>query len=77
VYILSTPEHGGVWLTPVRNLLIPEEVRVRGGWYEEDEQIEYPARTFAQELTASGNSEAVALAAHYVGIDKKWPWRAG
>lgn len=33
---VSTPSHGGVWLSPERNALVPENARRPDGWYEED-----------------------------------------
>lgn len=36
VGIVSTPGHGGIKLDASRNRLVPDYMRRRGGWYEED-----------------------------------------
>jgi hypothetical protein len=32
----STPSHGGIHLSPERQLQMPKELRIDSGWYEED-----------------------------------------
>ena len=36
VLSVSTPSHGGLKLSRSRNAAMPESVRRKGGWYEED-----------------------------------------
>jgi len=36
VHFVSTPGHGGIKLEASVNKLVPETLRTKGGWYEED-----------------------------------------
>lgn len=36
IYSVTTPSHGGIWLSPEVNSLIPDQFRRSDQWYEED-----------------------------------------
>lgn len=52
--VVSTPSHGGIKLSPERNLRVPAPLRAENGWYEEDCQWAVPFYFFAEELRAAG-----------------------
>ncbi len=39
IEFVSTASHGGMKLSPDRNQEVPEYMRIRGGWYEEDLEV--------------------------------------
>jgi len=39
---VSTPGHGGYWLSPERNRAVPADARNEDGWYEEDSEWAIP-----------------------------------
>lgn len=47
----STPGHGGIHLSPARQIEMPEQLRVEGGWYEEDCDWCLVAVAFSQYFT--------------------------
>lgn len=55
----SCASHGGIWLAPQRNQLVPKQYRERTfnlmglrGWYEEDTDWTIPALVFKDEFAA-------------------------
>lgn len=54
---VGTPGHGGVKLSPAMNRRMPDHMRQRGGWYEEDCDWSLPYAFFADALRAAGESE--------------------
>lgn len=70
IYAVSTPSHGGVFLTPERNALIPADIKAATfnggqgalGWYEEDCDWAVPFLVYLQEFdlaVAEGNAHDV------------------
>ena len=53
MYQVYTSSHGGVKVSPEKNLEIPEYMRNEHGWYEEDCDWAIPATVFEQEYLAS------------------------
>ena len=47
---VSTAGHGGIKLSRARNAKVPEYMRRKGGWYEEDCEWAIPALVFAAEF---------------------------
>lgn len=50
IWSIDTASHGGIKLSPKRNRLIPEYMRQKGGWYEEDCDWCIPVVVFKDEL---------------------------
>ena len=56
ILLIDTPSHGGIWLSPERNALIPAWIKAltfasgqgRNGWYEEDCDIAIPLAAFPE-----------------------------
>jgi hypothetical protein len=53
IYAASTPNHGGIHLSPTLNADMPDDMRSANGWYEEDSKwsfvaLKYPAPFRAQ-----------------------------
>lgn len=46
IWSVSTESHGGIYVDQVANSMIPEYMRSRGGWYEEDCDWCIPAVVF-------------------------------
>lgn len=46
IAVVSTPSHGGVWLSAERNALVPAPLRETSGWYEEDCEASIPTWVF-------------------------------
>jgi hypothetical protein len=42
IYVVSTASHGGMYVPPEYNKLIPAYMRAENGWYEEDSSIAVP-----------------------------------
>jgi hypothetical protein len=61
IEFVSTAGHGGLKLDPAHNRRMPEYLRRRGGWYEEDCEWCLPAVVFEAELRARGKPPWVKL----------------
>lgn len=64
---VSTAGHGGLHLDAARNRRMPEYLRRRGGWYEEDCEWCLPCVVFEAEILASGDrclSRAIQQGSH-------------
>lgn len=57
-----TAGHGGVHLSPKRNILVPDYLRNASGWYEEDCEWSIPATVFPREYEAHYDSKIHELA---------------
>ena len=55
----ATASHGGIHLSPTRNMLIPKSVRNEGGWYEEDCAWAIPAAIFPEAFVKDAGSEDI------------------
>lgn len=53
---VGTPSHGGIKLSRERNRRVPEYMRQKGGWYEEDCDWCIPFVVFEQEILAAGDA---------------------
>ena len=69
VYEIGTPSHGGLYVAPERNKMVPYAWRKatfngqgRLGWYEEDGDWIFPYLAFAEEITAAGHGKRVGRA---------------
>lgn len=58
VWFVSTASHGGVKLSRARNAKIPEYMRQKGGWYEEDCHWCFPALIFPDDFPEKWREEA-------------------
>lgn len=65
VIAVSTPSHGGIWLSPERYAQIPEAAKVKAArwspaqWFEEDCEVASVALAFPDELRAAGYASFV------------------
>lgn len=62
VWVVDTASHGGVLITPERRRAMPDALRRRALWYEEDCEWCLPVIAFADEFVAAGKAKAVAAA---------------
>jgi len=56
IELISTPSHGGVYLSPARNAVVPDGARNANRFYEEDSEWTIPATVFAEEFAAATSS---------------------
>lgn len=63
IFVVSTPSHGGIKVSPKMNKQIPEYMRTKGGWYEEDCEWSIPFVVFEGLLmmAAVTNSDSYTL----------------
>jgi hypothetical protein len=55
----ETARHGGVHLSPTRNMVVPEYMRNANGWYEEDCEWAIPATIFPEAWVKHYGSEDI------------------
>lgn len=62
---VGTASHGGIKLSRARNAKMPESVRRRGGWYEEDCEWSLVALVFPEAFSADDVEDAHSKAKNY------------
>lgn len=71
VYLVGTPSHGGIKLSPKQNKRIPVVFRTTGGWYEEDCEAAAPV-FFLDDVPAFADRRADAERQLKVWMWRKW-----
>jgi hypothetical protein len=70
---VSTPSHGGIWVSEARQLQMPRAFRQQGNWYEEDCEWALVAASFPSEFRAAFGDKTVESAERT--IKNAWPER--
>ena len=59
-----TASHGGIHLSPKRNAMVPDYMRMDNGWYEEDCEWAIPAMVFPEAFVAAYDDASIEVNAH-------------
>lgn len=59
IMFYSTAGHGGIHLSPTRNMVVPAYMRNTDGWYEEDCEWAIPATIFPETFVKNAGSEDI------------------
>jgi hypothetical protein len=74
IFAVSTAGHGGIKLDRKLNSKVPEYMRRKGGWYEEDCEWAIPYVIFSELLLANGDKHAIGLIGRNTHISTLRNW---
>jgi hypothetical protein len=57
IWHVSTPSHGGIWLSPERQAAVPDYMRSADAWYEEDCDWAVPFVVFERDIRSHCTDE--------------------